>query len=100
LKGEAKYIIKDHGARASFMAHPYTYIHTYIHSINNSAVITDGYITGLYMTVNHLGGLQYADFHERTLPLYWTMYPLMFARTCGFSTTVHLHTFQAMCITG
>jgi hypothetical protein len=30
LKGEAQWIIKGRGARASFMAHPYIYIHTYI----------------------------------------------------------------------
>jgi hypothetical protein len=39
------------------------------------------------MIANYRGGIQYADFLERTIP--W-IYPVMFMRACSFSMTVLL----------
>lgn len=39
------------------------------YSVNIQARLTDDYLTGPYMIANCIGGIQYADFLERTDPL-------------------------------
>jgi hypothetical protein len=56
------------------------------------AEIIHDYITGKYVTVDHLSGIQYSDVIERTLPLQWGMYLIMFVKACGFSMSASLFT--------
>jgi hypothetical protein len=63
-------------------------------------MIIGNYLTGPFVTVNHLTEIQYADFLESALPPLLKDVPLMFMRACGFGMMVLLPTFHAKCVIG
>jgi hypothetical protein len=71
--------------------------HTF--SVNVWAGIVDDHLTGPYVIENRIGGAQYLDFLQETLPILMDDLPSMYVRTCT-SLMVHQLTLHVQCMTG
>jgi hypothetical protein len=64
------------------------------------ASVVDSHLTGPQMTMDHISGIQYADFLERTLPLLLGGVSLSIQRGMCFHHDSAISTFHIECTIG